>query len=172
MAVAEVGSTLEPGSVAARLYSGFPAPTPLPGAGTRYLDQKDFVTPGGDVIPAVGRTSAILDDLQRSDQFIGRLDHAFTDLETDAAGTAVLRLTDPSGVGVEVTWGAECPWVQVYTGDKPDGPANPAHRNGVAVEPMTCAPDAFNAGSYDYDAGLLVLEPGAEFSASWRIAAI
>ena len=101
-----------------------------------------------------------------------QLDHAFTDLETDAAGTAVLRLTDPSGVGVEVTWGAECPWVQVYTGDKPEGPANPDHRNGVAVEPMTCAPDAFNATSYDYDAGLLVLEPGAEFSASWRIAAI
>lgn len=101
-----------------------------------------------------------------------QLDHAFTDLETDAAGTAVLRLTDPSGVGVEVTWGAECPWVQVYTGDKPEGPANPDHRNGVAVEPMTCAPDAFNAASYDYDAGLLVLEPGAEFSASWRIAAI
>ena len=129
---------------------------------------------------AVERADVALGALQRRHgcrrhQAAGRdvqLDHAFTDLETDAAGAAVLRLTDPSGVGVEVTWGAECPWVQVYTGDKPEGPANPAHRNGVAVEPMTCAPDAFNAASYDYDAGLLVLEPGAEFAASWRIAAI
>lgn len=101
-----------------------------------------------------------------------QLDHAFTDIETDAAGLAVLRVTDPSGVGVEVAWGPECPWVQVYTGDKPGGPANPSHRLGMAVEPMTCAPDAFNAGRYDYDAGLIVLESGVTFSASWRIGAI
>jgi aldose 1-epimerase len=29
----------------------------------------------------------------------------------------------------------------------------------VAIEPMTCAPDAFNSGD-----GLLVLEPGASFT--------
>ena len=98
-----------------------------------------------------------------------QLDHAFTDLETDAAGGAVLRLTDPSGVGVEVAWGAECPWVQVYTGDKPDGAENPDHRTGVAVEPMTSAPDAFNADRYPYDTGLVTLAPDVEFAASWRI---
>ena len=48
----------------------------------------------------------------------------------------------------------------------------PGHRTALAVEPMTCAPDAFNADRYDYDAGLIVLEPGASASASWRICAI
>jgi aldose 1-epimerase len=36
----------------------------------------------------------------------------------------------------------------------------------VAIEPMTCAPDAFNSG-----AGLIVLEPGQRWRASWGIAA-
>ena len=46
------------------------------------------------------------------------------------------------------------------------------HRAGLAVEPMTCAPDAFNASSYDFDAGLRVIEPGASVTASWRLSAI
>ena len=44
--------------------------------------------------------------------------------------------------------------------------------SGVAVEPMTCAPDAFNDDRYDFDTGLIVLEPGAAKTASWRIAAL
>ncbi len=61
------------------------------------------------------------------------------------------------------------PWVQVHTADRPGLPIN---RIGLAVEPMTCAPDAFNADSYPYDAGLIVLKPGQTTEASWRITAI
>ncbi|MBN9178165.1 MAG: aldose 1-epimerase family protein [Microbacterium sp.] len=100
------------------------------------------------------------------------IDHAYTALERTADGLATVRLSDPSGTGVEMTWDAACPWVQVHTADLPGGPTQPFHRAGLAVEPMTCAPDAFNANRYDYDAGLIVLEPGAETSASWRISAI
>ncbi|MFT3797301.1 aldose 1-epimerase family protein [Microbacterium sp.] len=102
------------------------------------------------------------------------LDHAFTGLGR-ADGIARARLTDPSGTGVELAWDASCPWVQVHTADLPtlpDGPGTPGHRAGLAVEPMTCAPDAFNAARYDYDAGLLVIAPGASVTASWRIAAL
>ncbi|MCK6080035.1 aldose 1-epimerase family protein [Microbacterium sp. EYE_5] len=177
-------------TVRARNLSARPAPFgtgphPYLQAGPAPLDEWTLALPAASVLEVtpdrlspVALRAVAEHDADRFDRREPRplgavqLDHAFTDLETDAGGAAVLRLTDPSGVGVEVTWGAECPWVQVYTGDKPEGPANPDHRNGVAVEPMTCAPDAFNAASYDYDAGLLVLEPGAEFSASWRIAAI
>lgn len=177
-------------TVRARNLSARPAPFgtgphPYLKAGPAPLDEWTLALPAASVLEVTpDRLSPVAlhpvteHDPDRFDRRAARplgdveLDHAFTDLETDAGGTAVLRLTDPSGVGVEVTWGAECPWVQVYTGDKPDGPANPDHRNGVAVEPMTCAPDAFNAGSYDYDTGLLVLEPGAEFAASWRISAV
>lgn len=101
-----------------------------------------------------------------------QIDHAFTDLVRDAAGVATVRVTDPSGVGVQMTWGAECPWVQVYTGDLPGGAATPGNRAGIAVEPMTCGPDAFNADRYDYDTGVRSLEPGAALTASWRISAL
>ena len=37
---------------------------------------------------------------------------------------------------------------------------------------MTCAPDAFNASSYDYDTGLLLLQPGESATASWTIQAL
>lgn len=100
------------------------------------------------------------------------IDHAYTALTRDADGAASVRVTDPSGTGVQMTWDAACPWVQVHTADLPGGPAQPFHRAGLAVEPMTCAPDAFNADRYDYDAGLVVLEPGAGVEASWRIAAL
>lgn len=101
-----------------------------------------------------------------------RIDHAFTDLTRDAEGNAVVRVTDPAGGGVEMVWGPACSWVQIHTADLPGGPAQPGHRAGLAVEPMTCAPDAFNADRYDYDAGLIALEPGAATEASWRIGAL
>ncbi|QAY60316.1 galactose mutarotase [Microbacterium protaetiae] len=100
------------------------------------------------------------------------IDHAFTALAGDADGVVTARLTDTSGSGVEMVWDAACPWVQVFTSDQPGGEADPAHRAGVALEPMTCAPDAFNAERYPYDTGLITLEPGESATAHWRIGAI
>ncbi len=97
------------------------------------------------------------------------IDHAFTGLVRDADGLATVRVTDAAGTGVEMSWDAACPWVQVYTADSSD-PAQ--SRLSLAVEPMTCAPDAFNASAYEYDTGLIVVEPEASVTASWRIAAI
>ena len=54
------------------------------------------------------------------------------------------------------------PYLMVFTGDAlPD--AN-RRRTGLAVEPMTCAPNAFRTGD-----GLVVLEPGASRSGEWGI---
>ena len=100
------------------------------------------------------------------------IDHAFTGLARSADGLAEVRLTDVSGSGVAVSWDAACPWVQVHTADLPGGSSRPGNRAGLAVEPMTCAPDAFNAVSYDYDTGLQLLEPGGSATASWTIAAL
>lgn len=98
------------------------------------------------------------------------IDHAYTDLRRDDAGIATVRLTDAGGRGVAMRWDAACPWVQIHTADL--DPANPAHRAGLAVEPMTCAPDAFNAPAYPFDTGLVVIEPGQSFEAGWAISAI
>ena len=93
------------------------------------------------------------------------IDHAFTDLTPGADGvvTAVLRQPD-GGRGVRMTWGPWAPWVQVHTADRPDPSSD---RVGLALEPMSCAPDAFNSGE-----GLVVLDPGAEHHAWWSIAAL
>lgn len=90
------------------------------------------------------------------------IDHAFTGVTAEADGRARARLSGPDGTGVEVSWGPECRWLQVYT---LMAPGAPYHRGALAIEPMTCAPDAFNNGR-----GLVELEPGAETSMSCRIA--
>lgn len=100
------------------------------------------------------------------------IDHAYSGLTRDAKGFATVTLTDAAGTGVAMTWDKACPWVQIHTADLPGGDITPGHRAGLAVEPMTCAPDAFNAATYDYDAGLIVIEPGADSSASWSIYAL
>lgn len=100
------------------------------------------------------------------------IDHAYTDLARDADGLVTVTVTDAAGLGAAISWDATCAWVQVHTADQPDGAASPAHRIGLAVEPMTCAPDAFNDARYPFDTGLLVLEPGAAHTAGWTIAPI
>ena len=89
------------------------------------------------------------------------IDHAFTDLD-QVAGETTVQVSDASGAGVLITFDTRCPWVQVHTADLPD-PA--LTRRGLAVEPMTCAPDAFNSGR-----GLVRLGPGESHTAGWRIA--
>ncbi|GAA1824318.1 aldose 1-epimerase family protein [Agromyces salentinus] len=88
------------------------------------------------------------------------IDHAFTGLAFGEDGLVRARLTDTDGRGVGMSWAADCPWVQIHTADG-------SGRSGLAVEPMTCPPDAFNSGT-----DLIVLEPGAAASAGWTIFAI
>lgn len=102
----------------------------------------------------------------REERAIGStfIDHAFTALVRDADGIATVTLTEADESGVRMSWDASCGWLQVHTADRP---APEPSRIGLAVEPMTCAPDAFNSG-----AGLIRLEPGERHEASWTIAAI
>jgi aldose 1-epimerase len=90
------------------------------------------------------------------------IDHAFTDIETTSRSASV-RVFDPSGSGVELEWDDQWPWLQIHTADKPTGPT----RLGLAVEPMTCPPDAFNSG-----VDLVELAPGATHEATWIIRAL
>ncbi|WP_427132695.1 aldose 1-epimerase family protein [Pseudarthrobacter sp. S9] len=89
------------------------------------------------------------------------IDHAFTAIAFDDDGRAQLSARDPGGTGVGMAWDRICPWLQVHTADKQ--PPSP-NRLGLAVEPMTCPPDAFNSGQ-----DLVRLEPGATHEASWSI---
>ncbi|MFI6318467.1 aldose 1-epimerase family protein [Nonomuraea sp. NPDC050556] len=89
----------------------------------------------------------------RKPRAVGRtaIDHAFTGL---SAGEA-------SAGGVRVSWDpAVLPWVQVCVGEQ-------VGYHGLAIEPMTCPPDAFNSGT-----DLVVLQPGDEHAASWTISVV
>lgn len=86
-----------------------------------------------------------------------RLDHAFGDCAV-AGGRVRHRLTGPDG-GVELWAEPDFGWVQVFT------PADFAGRGpAVAVEPMTCPPDALNSG-----VGLLTLAPDETWTGSWGL---
>ena len=63
-------------------------------------------------------------------------DNAYTGLP---GGTWRVRLRGGEGDRA-VVMSAAAPWVQVYSGEH-------LGRRGVAVEPMTCPPDAFNSGT-------------------------
>ncbi len=92
------------------------------------------------------------------------VDHAFTDLDFDGSGTASLRLVGPSGRGVAMTWDRSCPWLQLCI---PDANNPTMTRRALAVEPMTCPPDAFNSG-----VDLVTLPPGGEHTLSMAIGPI
>jgi aldose 1-epimerase len=90
------------------------------------------------------------------------LDHAFTGLERDEAGLAWARLTS-DGAGAALWADPGYGWLQVFTGDTL-GPEQ--RRRAVAIEPMTCPPNAFVTGT-----DLLILEPGQTVTHRWGIQA-
>ena len=91
------------------------------------------------------------------------LDTCFGDLERDADGLARVRLTAPDGGRALTLWMDErFSYVHAFTADTLAEPAR--RRGGIAIEPMTCAPDAFNSGD-----GLLALVPGASFAGRWGL---
>jgi aldose 1-epimerase len=90
-----------------------------------------------------------------------RLDNAFTDLERDGDGLARVSLGDPVD-GTRLTlWVDEAyRYLMLFTGD----PLPEVDRRSLAVEPMTCPPNAFRTGE-----SLIRLEPGSSFTSTWGI---
>jgi aldose 1-epimerase len=92
-----------------------------------------------------------------------QMDTGFTDLERSADGRATVTLRDPeTGDSVALWCDESYPYLMIFTGDALPDPHR--RRAGLAVEPMTCAPDAFRSGD-----GLQVLEPGVSASGAWGI---
>jgi aldose 1-epimerase len=89
------------------------------------------------------------------------LDNAFTDLERDADGRARVLLDDPDGgAGVTLWVDHRYVFLMVFSGD----PYPDLARRSIAVEPMTCPPNAFR--THD---SVIVLEPGESTSSTWGI---
>jgi aldose 1-epimerase len=152
-----------------------PHPYLTPGSGrvdewTLSLPAASVLTVTDDRLAPIGLADVATEDDGsfdfRTPRLVGTtfIDHAFTDLARDEDGTTEVTVTAADGTGVGMTWASDCPWVQVHTADQADPETS---RLGLAVEPMTCPPDAFNSGT-----DLIVLAPGASATAGWTIFAI
>ncbi len=128
-----------------------------------WLPMDDRGIPSGPVAPVEGTAYDF-----RQARVIGStsLDHALTGLERDSEGRARAQLAGDGGSGARVgLWaGPGYRWLQVFTGDSlgPD-----RRRKAVAIEPMTCPPNAFVTGD-----DLVVLQPGQSVTHTWGIEAL
>jgi aldose 1-epimerase len=90
-----------------------------------------------------------------------KLDNAFTHLERGEDGRARVGVSDPESGAARTLWVDESyAYLMLFTGDtRPD-----VNRRSLAVEPMTCPPNAFRTGD-----SLIRLEPGESTTSAWGI---
>lgn len=127
------------------------------GAATRILTDPDRQLPTGrEAIRGTDRdfrSPRMLDAV--------RLDDAFTELERDRDGLAWVTLGRPDGHTAELCCDVSYGVIQVYSGDT----LAPARRRlGLAVEPMTCPPNALQSGE-----GIIRLDPGQAHVGRWGV---
>lgn len=124
-----------------------------------YLEFNERLVPTGRLHAVDGSEW----DCRRSRQ-IGRrrFNHCYLQLDRGSNGLATATLRQPrQGRRIDVTMDRAFSAIVVYTGDAIPGAA----RQAVAIEPMTCASDAFNHPDW----GLRRLVPTDLFSGSYTI---
>jgi aldose 1-epimerase len=139
--------------------------------GTPTVDTVELQAPGQRVLVSDERDlptgSEPVDGTEydfRAARTIGatKLDNAFTDLVREEDGRARVRLRDHDGAAVTLWMDGSYRYLMLFTGDtRPD-----VDRRSLAVEPMTCPPNAFRTGD-----SLIRLEPGDSATAAWGISA-
>jgi aldose 1-epimerase len=141
-------------------------------AGTPVIDDCELTLPAASWLPTTDRgiPAGPLEGVDgtrfdfRQTRLIGstRLDHALTTLDRGEDGRAWVQLAGTDG-SVRLWAGQGYRWLQVFTGDPLD---EPHRRRALAVEPMTCPPNAFASGT-----DLITVEPGGSVRHSWGIEA-
>jgi len=103
-------------------------------------------------------------DFRRPRQIAGTvLDNCFTDLERSSDGLArVVLQNGDSSSGLTFWLDESYPYLMLFTGD----PLPDVDRRSLALEPMTCPPNAFQTRE-----ALVVLAPGESVTSTWGIGA-
>jgi aldose 1-epimerase len=132
--------------------------------GTPTVDSATLLLPARSVLGTERRSPVHGTDLDfRQPRAVGDtvLDTCFADLERGEDGLARVVLRNPTSDVSTTVWVDEAyGYLMVYTGDtRPD-----VSRRSLAVEPMTCPPQAFRTGE-----GVIVLAPGESAAAAWGI---
>ncbi|QDP97169.1 aldose 1-epimerase family protein [Microlunatus elymi] len=136
--------------------------------GEQSVDEIEITAPAGQYLKVDDRLLPVslesvdgLDEDLRTAAPLGsrNFDTAFTELAGDEQGRWRIRLAR-SDRETYIWADQHHRWTQIYTGDD-------RRDIGLAVEPMTCGPDAFNS-ELTAD-GLVILEPGASYHGVWGI---
>jgi len=123
-----------------------------------YVAVNDRQLPTGEILPLIGQP---FDFTTRKSVSGHEIDTTFTELRRDDSGLATVVVADSNGGEVELSVDRNFPYLQVYTGDRLE---RGRRRTSIAVEPMTCPPDALRSGK-----DVVVLEPGQHWAGSWRL---
>jgi aldose 1-epimerase len=123
-----------------------------------YVAVNDRQLPTGEILPVAGNS---FDFTTRKSVNGHTLDTTYTELVRDDSGLATVVLADSSGGEIELSVDRNFPYLHVFTGDHLE---KGRRRTAVAVEPMTCPPDALRSGK-----DIVVLEPGQHWAGSWRL---
>ena len=124
-----------------------------------YLEFDDRLAPTGRILPAAGGE---WDYRQLRSIGSRRFNHCYVELQRDSEGSCTASLRNPyNGHIVDVVMDRSFSALVVYTGDA----IAEAPRRALAIEPMTCASDAFNHPEW----GLKRLGPGDTFAGGFTV---
>ena len=120
----------------------------------RWLELDERMIPTGRELEVAGTGVDF-----REEREVGALalDVPFTGLEPDADGLVRVTVAGPEGAALTVWMGPGTEHVMVYTGEA-------VGRVGLAIEPMSCPPNAFQTGE-----GVRVLAPGERWTFTWGV---
>jgi galactose mutarotase-like enzyme len=124
----------------------------LPALG--WLEMDERAIPTGRELDVAGTDRDF-----RAEREIGAvaLDTAYTRLEADSDGLVRATLSAPEGNGLSIWMGPGTTHVMVYTGEA-------IGRAGLAIEPMSCPPNAFQTGE-----GVRMLQPSGRWTFEWGV---
>jgi aldose 1-epimerase len=147
---------------------------PYLAVGPGSVDDADLTVPathvldpdadGGDhaLVPVAGSARDFTEPRRLGGE---RLDTAYAGLIRGADGRARAVLRRPGGDSVELWVDEAFGYLMVYTADEVGDPAR--RRGAVAIEPMTCPPEAFRTGT-----GVVDLAPGASWTGAWGLRSV
>jgi aldose 1-epimerase len=139
--------------------------------GTESVDDTSLMCPAAGYLPSdaqeIPSGDIVMDDDHdyRTKKAIGDtpINACWTQLERDGDGIASVDFTrNDNGRGLRVWMDETFDYVMLYTGETVPQPER--RRKGFAIEPMTCAPNAYNNGL-----GLRVLQPGESVTGAWGV---
>lgn len=125
------------------------------------LPLDETLTPTGLPVPVAGTPYDFTSAKPLRDEC---LDSPYSAILSDLDGRARVVLRAPSGPATTLWTEPKFRWLQVFTADSRTAGEYPGRGRALAVEPMTCPPNALNSGI-----DLIVLTPGESWSASWGL---